>query len=584
MRSFFKAFFASLLSLIVFSLLILLVMVLFVGGLTKKVRPRVEDKSVLVLDLRHHYREQSQENPFSLLLADEDGNIPGLYEVVRLFRKAKTDNKISGVYIISKGNPNGFASSNELRNALADFRTSGKFIYAYGDILTQRDYSIANIADSIFVNPQGFVEWFGFSSEVVFVKGTLEKLQIEPQIFYAGKFKSATEPFRSDKMTEENKLQTSAWLNDLYNDFLLKTAASRKIDTSTLRQLAIEGKVLNASDALAHQLVDGTKYDDEVKELIRTRLGLKKEDKLRFITMGNYKEAARKIKIGSGNIALIYAEGPVVGGKGMEGVIADEEYRNLIRKARQDKEIKAIVFRVNSPGGSALSSENIWRELSLARKDKPVVVSFGDVAASGGYYIACSADSIYADPSTITGSIGVFGIIPNMENFFKNKLGITFDGVKTGPLADVGAPYRPMTDKEKQIIQQEIEKIYTTFKQRVATGRKKDTAYVETIAQGRVWTGLRAKELGLVDQFGGLQDAIDCAARMGKVKNVHIQEIPTREDLFDKLFKKASPFDIRAEIQQELGEEQYRLFEEMKTIRSMCNEAQARLPFTFNIR
>ncbi|HYC40349.1 MAG TPA: signal peptide peptidase SppA [Chitinophagaceae bacterium] len=584
MGSFFKTFFASLLSLIVFSLLMLLVMVLFVGGLTKKVRPRIADKSVLVLDLRHHYKEQAQDNPFAMLTSGEDENIPGLYDVVRLLRRARGDTKIAGVYVVTRSGSNGFAAASELAKALEDFKSSGKFVFAHGNLLTQRDYAVASVADSIFVSPQGFVEWFGFSLELAFVKGTLEKLEIEPQIFYAGKFKSATEPFRGERMSEENRLQSTVWLNELYNNFLQKVSARRRIDTAALRRLAVEGSVLSADDAVAHRIIDGLKYDDEVREIIRSRLELQKDSRLEFISVATYKEAAKKIDFPGGNLALIFAEGTIVDGKGREGLIGSDEYRTLIRRARMDKNIKAIVFRINSGGGSSVASENIWRELSLAQKEKPVVVSFGDVAASGGYYIACAADSIFADPSTLTGSIGVFGIIPNMEKFFRNKLGVTFDGVKTGPLADVGTPSRAMTEREKQLVQQEIDRIYAQFRQRVAEGRKKDTAYVETIAQGRVWTGTRAREIGLIDRFGGLQEAIDCAARMGKISSVNLREMPERENILDKLFKKASPLDLRTVIREQAGEENYRLLEELRAIRELCNSPQTRLPFQFRIR
>ena len=267
----------------------------------------------------------------------------------------------------------------------------------------------------------------------------MEKLQIEPQIFYAGKFKSATEPFRTDKMTPENQLQTSVWLNDLYSDFLVNTAEARKIDTATLHQLANEARIQNAEDAVNYKLVDAIKYDDEVKDEIKDKLGIDKYDRINFITVSTYFAATDIIKGNGEKIALIYAEGDIVDGReDQQGIIAGDNYRNLIRKARLDRSIKAIVFRVNSGGGSSMASETIWRELSLAKQEKPVVVSFGDVAASGGYYISCAADSIFALPTTITGSIGVFGIIPNMQAFFKNKLGVTFDGVKTGPYADAG--------------------------------------------------------------------------------------------------------------------------------------------------
>ena len=581
MRSFFKIFFASLLALIIFSLLGVFFLITLAGSLTAKDRPRVEAKSVLVLDLGQHYAEQEKQNPLSVI-SSEQRNVPGLYDVLRLINRAKTDKNISGIYIIANNNPNGFAASEELRNALKDFKSSNKFILAHGDVITQKAYGVASIADKIYVSPQGYLEWSGYNVDYAFVKGTLQKLEIEPQIFYAGKFKSATEPFRADQMTPENELQTSVWLNDLYSDFLLKTAEVRKIDTATLHQLANDAKIQNATDAANYKLVDGVKYDDQVKDEIKSKLGVDKYERLSFITINSYFAAVDVSKGNGEKIALIYAEGDIMDGKSDEGISA-EHYRTLIRKARLDRTIKAIVFRVNSGGGSSMASETIWRELSLAKQEKPVVVSFGDIAASGGYYISCAADSIFALPTTITGSIGVFGIIPNMQAFFKNKLGVTFDGVKTAPYADAGNIYRPMNEKEKQLVQANVNMIYAQFKQRVADGRKRDTAYIDSIAQGRVWTGLRAKEIGLIDRFGGIDDAIQSAAAMAKLKEYRIREYPEPKNIFDQLFGKADPMNYADKMKSELGEENYKIYQEMKRVKEMNNTVQARLPFQFFI-
>lgn len=583
MRSFFKTFFASLLALIVFTLLCVLFMVSVFSGLTSKEKTWISAQSVLVLDLSQHYKEQKQENPLSILNSDEEKDIPGLYDVVRLLNKAKTDKKISGIYILANPSPNGFEASDEIRNALIDFKQSGKFVLAFGDMITQKSYYIANAADKIYLSPGGSLEWFGMSVDYAFLKGTLEKLNIEPQIFYAGKFKSATEPFRTDKMTPENKLQTTEWLNDIYSDFLMKTSESRKIDTATLHQLANDGKIQNAKDALANKLVDGLKYDDEIKDEIKGKLGIGKYDQINFVTINAYASAGRFKKISGEKIALIFAEGDIVDGNMELDVIAGDNYRNFIRKARLDKTIKAIVFRVNSGGGSVLASETIWRELSLAKKEKPVVVSFGDVAASGGYYISCAADSIFASPVTITGSIGVFGIIPNMQDFFKNKLGVTFDGVKTGPYADASTIVRPMNAQEKKMVQTEIENTYVQFKQRVADGRKKDTADIEKIAQGRVWTGQKALSIGLIDRFGGIDDAVQCAARMAKLKDYQVKEYPEVQNIFSRLFDKSNPLNFNDKIKTEMGEDNYRIFQQLKKVKEMTNTVQARLPFEFFI-
>lgn len=583
MNSFFKFFFASLLALVIFTIIAVVFLIATISGIAAKEPPAIEAKSVLVLDLSQHYQEQKQDDPIAAVSGDDELNIPGLYEVLLLLKKAETDQKISGVLLKANGNANGFAGSEEIRNALLEFKKSGKFIIAHGDNISQKAYLVANAAGKLYANPAGSVEWDGFGVSYAFLKGTLDKLEIKPQIFYAGKFKSATEPLRTDKMTDENKLQTTVWLGDLYNNFLVQTTKVRNVDTATLHRLADEGKIQNAKDALDNKLIDGLKYDDEVKDEIKSKLGLGKYDKISFVTINKYAAAGGFKKTTGDRIALIYAEGDIVDGKGDQGSIGSEDYVKMIRKARLDQAIKAIVFRINSGGGSSLASENIWRELTLAKKEKPVVVSFGDVAASGGYYVSCSADSIFALPSTITGSIGVFGIIPNMETFFKNKLGVTFDGVKTGTYADAGTPYRPLDEQEKKMVQTEIESIYTQFKQRVADGRKKDTAFIESIAQGRVWTGFRAKEIGLIDRFGGIQDAVNCAAGLAKLKDFRVKEYPEAKGLLDRFLGSAKSFDKAGAIKDEIGEENFKIYNELKRVHQLSNTVQARLPFEFFI-
>lgn len=581
MRNFFKTFGACLLALVIFSFMVFFFLIGYVGGLAMKTVPKIKANSVLILDLGKHYAEQKQNNPFS---AFSDANdVPGLYDVVRLLGEAKNDKDIKGIYVIAGSNPNGFASSEEIRNALKDFKTSGKFVLAYGEVMSQSAYGIANVADKVYLNPLGYLQWSGLSVQYAFLKGTLEKLEIEPQIFYAGKFKSATEPFRTDKMTPENQLQTSVWLNDLYDYFLVQTAEVRKIDTATLHRLANDGSVREASDAFTYKLVDSLKYDDQVKDEIKRRLGLDKYDKTNFITLNTYLSTKKDWGDKGEKIAYIVAEGTIMDGQGDRGVIGSESYRTIIRKARLDKSIKAIVFRVNSGGGSSLASENIWRELELAKQDKPVIVSFGDVAASGGYYISAGADSIFCQPNTITGSIGVFGIIPNMESFFKNKLGITFDGVKTGQYADMGAVYRPLNESEKKMLQTGVDLIYMQFKQRVADGRKKDTAFIDSIAQGRVWAGSRAKEIGLIDRFGGINDAIKAAAAMAKLDRYQVKQYPEEQNFFEQLFGKSDPVNYTQKIKEEVGEENYQLYMEMKRVKEMTGTIQARLPFQFFI-
>jgi protease-4 len=582
MRGFFKTFFASLLALIIFAVLCVFVLIGVIASATTADKPSVGSNAVLVLDLSSDFKEQSHDNPINTLLNKAESEPPSLYDMIRMIQHAKSDSMVKGIYILCGTNPNGFAASEELRKALLDFKTSKKFVTAYGETITQKGYYVGSAADKIFCHPQGGIEWAGFVSNLYFLKTLLDKLEIQPQIFYAGKFKSATEPLRENKMTDANRLQTSVWLGDLYSRFLEAAATSRKLDTAKLRQLAVQGSIQTAHDALANGLVDGLKYDDEVKDILNKQLKSGVESKINFVSFTDYSKAVEfKQSYGGEKIAIIYAEGDIVSGSGDNDQVASDVFRTLIKKARQDKEIKAIVFRVNSPGGSSLASEVIWREITLARKEKPVVVSMGDVAASGGYYISCNADSVFADANTITGSIGVFSIVPNYESFFKNKLGISFDRVKTAPYADMGSGDRPLTETEKRFFQAGTDSIYFTFKARVAEGRKKDVVYIDSIAQGRVWTGSRAIQVGLVDKIGTMQDAVDCAVRMAKLSSGYsVREYPEKKSLLDQLmssYKKSIKKDL---IKEELGEESVQLIKQMKQVKQMIGVPQTRLPFT----
>ncbi len=419
MGVFFKSFFASLLALLIFTIVAVFIFAGLIAALASPQRVEVAGNSVLVLDLNQEFHEQVQHNPLDGLGSDNQYDVPGVYDVVCLLRHAKEDSSIKGIYIPAGDNSNGFASSEEIRNAILDFKKSGKFVYAFADVISQKAYYVANTADKIYCNPKGGLDWRGFATEITFLKGALDKLEIEPQIFYAGKFKSATEPLREEKMTDANRVQTTELLNDLYDRLMQQTAAARGIDTATLRKCVNEHLVRYAGDALNYKLVDGLKYDDEVKDEIKGKLKLDRHDKISFITISQYSKAVSFKPTGSGQIALIYAEGEIVGGRGDQLQIGGDTYLRLLRRARLDKDIKAVVIRLNSGGGSSMVSEDLWRELTITRKEKPVIISFGDVAASGGYYMSCNADSIFAQPNTITGSIGVFSIIPNLQRFFK---------------------------------------------------------------------------------------------------------------------------------------------------------------------
>ena len=585
MKSFFKTFFAALLALIIFSLLGFFILIGIAAAFSTDEKVAVAQNSVLVIDASETFLEQSKNDPFSELMNKKNGKQPSLSELIGLLHYAKKDSSIKGIYIKCAENPNGYAATEEIRKALIDFKKSNKFIVAYAETISQKGYMMANVADQIYTHPQGGMEWAGFNYETIFFKGLIDKLEIEPQIFYAGKFKSATEPFRYAQMSDANKLQTGIWLNSIYNNFIQGTAEMRQLNADSIKAFANEGKVQNAKDALKYKLVDGLLYDDQLKKIISKKLRVADETKISFVSINNYAESVALRGTGSGKIAVIYADGDVVMGKGQNEAIASDDYRALIQKIRNDKSIDAVVLRVNSPGGSALASDIIWREIDLLKKEKPVVVSMGDVAASGGYYIACGADSIFADANTITGSIGVFSVIPNAEKFLKNKVGITFDRVKTGQYADAPSATRALTVTEQRFLQAGVDSVYHTFKSRVAAGRQKSVDYIDSIAQGRVWTGADAIKVGLVDKIGTLNDALASAAKMAKLKGYTIKKYPESKSFIEEFFEGYKNEVKTKAIQQELGLEQWQVLQHIKSMKQLMGLPQARLPiFEFNQR
>jgi len=578
-------FLAALLAFIVFCGVIFLFFSVAIAGLFSREASVIEPRSVLYIDLAKRYQDKKMINPFLAFTGNVEDEIPTLYELVKMINRARTDSLIRGIYLKAELNRNGYASSEELRNALNEFRRSGKFVVAYGEFMSQQAYHVANVATRVYVNPKGFFEWTGMAVEYVYFKNLLDRLEIEPQIFYDGKFKSATEPFREERMTEANRLQTSVWLGDVYDNFLQKTANARDADTALLRRYANEYAVRKPEDAVEYRLIDGVRYDDQVQEEIKKQLGLNDDDKINFITPGTYMNARRDRGYNKDKVAVIFAEGEIIDGKGEEGQIGSDNYRKLIRQIRYNENIKAIVLRVNSPGGSSLASEVIWRELSLAKaKGTPVVVSMGNLAASGGYYISCMADSIFAQPNTITGSIGVFAMIPNMGSFFKNKLGVTFDRVQTGPYADAISVTKPLSESEKRIIQNQVDLIYGDFKQRVAEGRKLDSLFVDSVAQGRVWTGERAIQARLVDRVGGLTDAIGSAARLAGLKDYQVNVYPEPRSPLEDLFGSYMANVQARLLAGELGDEQVKLLKQVRTLRDGFGKIQARLPFEWTLK
>jgi protease-4 len=582
-KSFFKGFFSSLLALFVFFGLVFLIFFGVLGAILATDKVEIDPKSVLVLDLGDSYSDRKKNDPFEEFTQDETK--PDLYTVLKLIKHAQEDTLVKGIYLRLNSNGNGFAASQELKKSLTAFKSKGKFIYAFGDYIDQRAYHLASLSDKIYCHPQGAVEWQGMSVEYVFFKEMIDRLEIKPQIFYAGKFKSATEPFRESKMTDANKEQTSVWLNDLYDEMVGQVADERNLPQDSLRAWAATYKVSRPEAALRMKLIDGLRYDDEVKDEIRKKLSIGTTEKINFISLAKYAKAVNlSEKYSSDKIALVVAEGEIVYGKGTPDDIGSDEYLSLLRKIRSDRSVKAVVLRVNSPGGSSLASEIIWREIELMKKaGKKVVVSMGNVAASGGYYISCNAQKIFVEPGTITGSIGVFSVIPDFSSFMKNKLGVSFDRVKTADMADAPSVTRPMSDAEKTIVQQEVDRIYDTFKQRVADGRKLKMAYVDSIAQGRVWTGKRAIKLGLADAEGGIQEAIDEAIKMTGLKEFKLKVYPEPKSILEYITEQYPSEFVSSKMEKELGKEEYLIYKKIRDMKSATGEIKAMLPYTFNI-
>ncbi|CAH0142920.1 Protease 4 [Pedobacter sp. Bi27] len=583
MREFFKYLFASMLGFFLSIVIVFVICFVVVVGLISSIDSDktvvVSNNSVLFLNLDQAITERTPKNPFGNLpiVGSEEKDGIGLNDFLKAVQKAKTDDNIKCIYL-NVSSPNaGFATLREVRNALIDFKKSHKKIIAYSEVYTQGAYYLASVADKVYLNPEGALEFKGFSSELTFFKGTLEKVGVEMQVIRVGNYKSAVEPFILDKMSDYNRKQVTAYVGGLYNTFLTDIAQSRNIQKDSLYNIADNYKVQQPQDAVNFKMIDALKYKDQILEELRGLSGRTRGENIRSVTINDYAKNNTDTGEGKDKVAVIYANGEINGGEGSDNQIGSERISRAIRKARLDDNIKAVVLRVNSPGGSALASDVIWREIVLTRKEKPVIASFGDVAASGGYYIGCAADSIFVQPNTITGSIGVFGIIPNFQNLMTNKLGITFDGVKTGKYADIMATNRPMTAGERFIIQNELNRIYSGFVSRVADGRKKSKAYIDSIGGGHVWIGTDAVQIGLADRIGSFNDAIKAAAKKAKLKNYKVVEYPDVIDPWKSLMDEGTDRIKTYYTKQELGDN-YMLYQQMKKVIASSG-IQARMPF-----
>lgn len=509
---------------------------------TGKQNAFVPKNSVLHIKLDHPITENTSGNPLESFDFEtfQPLQILSLRSIITSIEKASTDDRIKGIYLDLSTIQTGIASIEEIRTALENFKTSGKWIISYAEVYTHKSYYLASVADRVYLNPAGMMQMHGLASQIAFFKNALEKLDIDMQVIRYGKFKSAVEPFLLEKMSDENRAQMSKILHTLWGSMIGKMAISRNVSMETIHQLAENIAIRSSEDAVSHQLVDQLKYKDEILAELRDSLGIEQDKTIKSVAIGTYantkpNEKANK-KVKKEEIALIYANGDIVSGKSEEGTLGSETVSKAIRESRLDEDIKAIVLRVNSPGGSALASDVIWREVLLAKKVKPVIVSMGDVAASGGYYIACAADKIFASEKTITGSIGVFGVIPNAKGFFNNKLGITFDTVKTNKHADIMTFVRPLTNDEKSIIQSGVNQIYDDFITKVAEGRGMTKEQVDSIGQGRVWAGKDALAIGLVDEIGGMEEAIQEAKEMAGIEAYKLVTYPKKKGAFQMLF------------------------------------------------
>jgi protease-4 len=588
MRQFLKYVLATIVGILLVSFVAFLMLVGISAAVSSSAdkRTSLKEKTVLKLNLDEPVQERSSENPFSGFGSfGGNSDATGLVELKQALKDAKADDNIEGIYLQSENPVAGWASLEEVRNALIDFKQSKKFVYAYAETMSEKGYYLASVADKIYLNPAGDLEWNGLNAELTFFKGTLEKLGVKPEIFRVGEFKSAVEPFIREDMSEPNKRQVTSFLSSINDHMLVKVAQSRGLRVDSLTSYANNLVIQKPADALRTKLVTNVGYQDELENVIRQKLSIDAKKKINYVSLSKYKGEDKDAETGSSSnrIAVIIASGDINSGKGDANSIGSETIVEELRKARLDDKVKAIVLRVNSGGGSALASDVMFREVELAKKSKPVIGSMSDYAASGGYYMLMGCNKIVAQPNTITGSIGVFSLLFNTENFFKEKLGVTYDRVKTNTNADYPAVTHEMTPFQKQVLQRRTEQIYADFTSKAAAGRKLPVDSLRAIAGGRVWTGTQGKAIGLVDQLGGLDDAIKLAAQTANLKtgDYKLKYQPRKKEFFEQLMSSFNDSE-ESKIQAQLGElaPYVTYLKKLKTL----NGVQARLPFEMEIR
>ncbi|MEQ8476839.1 signal peptide peptidase SppA [Fulvivirga sp.] len=578
--NFLKNILSTLIALLLFSVAGFFIMLGVIGSLSEKDKVVVKENSILFLNLDKPITEQEIENPLDDIefLAAEESSI-GLIQLKMSIKNAAQDSNIKGIYLRLHYFMGGMSTLEEVRMELEDFKESGKFIIAYTDYYSEGAYYLASVADQVLLNPEGEIELNGLNANVTFFTGLFEKLGIEPEIFRVGEFKSAVEPYFRKSLSPENELQLSELLNGINNNMLNGISKSREIDFDRLKEISNKMEVREAEDALRLNLIDQLAYEDEVLEKLKEASGV---SDLEMISYKDYKKSFSTFKLSSNEVAVIVASGEIVMGRGEDGNIGGDKFAKQIREAREDSGIKAIVLRINSPGGSYLASDVMWREIKLASETKPVIASMSDYAASGGYYMAMACDTIIAQPNTITGSIGIFGMMFNLQGLLEDKLGLNHDEVQTGEFSGMMTVTRPLTDVEKSIIQKSVEKNYYTFIDKAAEGRGMSREDMLKIASGRVWTGTQAEKLGLVDILGDFDDAIEMAAEKAGISDDYkVKYYPEIKPFFERIFE---DFEDQARvkmIKSEVGEF-YPYLEKIKKVKNLRG-TQARMPFELEI-
>lgn len=595
MKDFLKFTLATIVGIIVSCVLLVFLSIVALFGIafSSDTETRVPDNSVMALKLKGALEERSQETPFGFLIGEDYANF-GLDDVLASIKKAKENEKIKGIYLQADNMSAGFASLQAIRDALEDFKASGKFIVAYGDTYGQGAYYLASVADKVLLNPKGTIAWRGLASVPIFYKNLLDKIGVEMQVFKVGTYKSAVEPFIATEMSPANREQINAYIGSIWGDILTDVAASRNLTAGKLNELAGRMLMLEpGGESVECGLADTLIYQNDVRDYLKGLAGIDKEDDLQMLSLNDMINVKRNVpKDKSGNIvAVYYATGEIVEKSssspmisGEEPVISSEKMISDLLQLKENDDVKAVVLRVNSPGGSAYASEQIWHAVSQLKEEKPVIVSMGDYAASGGYYISCNADTIVAEPATLTGSIGIFGLIPNMQGLTK-KLGLDFDVVKTNAYSDFGSIFRPMNEDEKSFIQRYINEGYELFLSRCSDGRGIDKTSLDSMAQGRVWTGSMAKELGLVDELGGLDKALEIAIDKAGIENdgYTVLSYPKEKSFIETLANTVSASFLRSRILSGTAAELYKPFSMLENI-DKCDRIQARLPFRLTVQ